>query len=617
MNLDLSKFKKIKDDKHSATFKHLQDQHEIRVAKNVLSPKMRNEISSAPLHLEDGGAVQAKSEGMAEERARSAAGYEPQFPDVGGQQPTIIINNGPQPNQGAVPAVQNNPSLDYLHGGPFGSDFDMNKFNLQNPAAPVSSKMEAIKNMDVEEKAKQAPLEHQAFAQKQEEQNQQQKRAEAIAYNQMAASRGLPPLPVPEAPAVQSPVPAQAEMPSEAPPQGAPQAPRGPNDPYGTEAYYNAYNQGLQEQKGGIEEAAKAESDLAQAQQPILQQAVQRQQEQIKNYENNYSALDKERQAFQKDIQDKHIDPQHYMNSLGVAGRVSTAIGLILGGMGGGITGQGNPALDYLNKQIANDIDAQKANIGKTENLLAANMKQFGNLQDATKMTQLMQIDIVKNQLAEAAAKSTDPLVKARAQQAMGQLDMQAAPIMSQMAMRRTLLGGMQSGQMDPSQVIRMIVPEGQQQAAYKEFGEAQSMSRAKDNILSAFDQLDKINTVGNRVTSPLQSVKQTKAIRDPLIAQLSKETAGRFTEADSQFLGTLFPAPGDSKETIDTKRNAILKLVTEKMNFPMLQSYGIKLGNSSTEQSRYGERGQKKIQLAPPVAPSKKSPMSQVAQEK
>jgi len=52
-----------------------------------------------------------------------------------------------------------------------------------------------------------------------------------------------------------------------------------------------------------------------------------------------------------------------------------------------------------LNRQIDRDIDAQKATLGRKESLLSANMRQFGNLHDATQMTKVMQTDIVSNQL--------------------------------------------------------------------------------------------------------------------------------------------------------------------------------------------------------------------------
>jgi hypothetical protein len=125
--------------------------------------------------------------------------------------------------------------------------------------------------------------------------------------------------------------------------------------------------------------------------------------------------LEQERQRLMRDLADGHIDPNHFMGSMDTSSKVTTAIGLILGGMGGGLTGQGNPVQAFLDKQIDRDIQAQQANLNKKESLLSANLKQFGNLRDATEMTRVMMMDGVKLGLQKAAAQAQDPIAKARA----------------------------------------------------------------------------------------------------------------------------------------------------------------------------------------------------------
>jgi hypothetical protein len=151
---------------------------------------------------------------------------------------------------------------------------------------------------------------------------------------------------------------------------------------------------------------------------------------------------------------------------MGTGGRIATAIGLILGGMGGGLTHQQNPALQFLNQQIDRDIDSQKQELGKKENLLNANLRQFGNLRDATDMTRVMQNDIVSMKLREAAAKAGTPAAAAAALKAAGDLDMQSAPIQAQMALRKTVMSSMGNVGQNPDQMgtmiqgMRMLSPE-------------------------------------------------------------------------------------------------------------------------------------------------------------
>lgn len=369
------------------------------------------------------------------------------------------------------------------------------------------------------------------------------------------------------------------------------------NDPYGTEAYYNAYEQGIGEQKAGLGLQAEAEADQAKREQAMLQDINHQQQQNLNNYQQHFSQLNQERQNFMDDINNQHIDPNHYMGSLSTAGRLQTAIGLIAGGMGGAFGG-GNSALQFLNNQIDRDINAQKANLGVKQTLLEANMRQFGNMRDALDMTRVMQMDMVGNQLKQAAAQAQSPLAKARLLQAAGQIDQQAAPVLSQIAMRKTLLGGMQSGRVQPSQVIRMIVPPAQQTQAYKELQTAQNMGNTRDNLLSAFDQAAKINTVAHRIGNPLQAGRQIHAILDPLFTQLSKDSAGRVTPQDIEMLSRFTPQAGDTAETTAVKRAQLAKFVAEKMHFPMLDAYGI----NAEASKRYLPNGQPRFQAAPPV---------------
>jgi hypothetical protein len=61
--------------------------------------------------------------------------------------------------------------------------------------------------------------------------------------------------------------------------------------------------------------------------------------------------------------QNASIDPENYVKNLGVSGKVATGIGLVLSGMGSGLTGQPNMAMQVLQNNINRDIDAQKQNI--------------------------------------------------------------------------------------------------------------------------------------------------------------------------------------------------------------------------------------------------------------
>lgn len=221
------------------------------------------------------------------------------------------------------------------------------------------------------------------------------------------------------------------EVPAPAAPAPAPQSPSAGEPPADI---MHAYKQ----EKAGIQQASAAQQKLGQEQEKHLTAQVQATSDLMQKYQSHVKQLDDERQALQDDIKNSHIDPSQYLGSQESGSRIATAIGLMLGGMGGG--GTSNLALDFVNKQIDRDIEAQKANLGKKENLLSANMKQYGNLRDATDMTKIMMNDIVSDQLKAAAAKAATPMAKADALKQLGQLEQQVAPIQQQMALRQMLV---------------------------------------------------------------------------------------------------------------------------------------------------------------------------------
>lgn len=597
MNIDLKKFKKISSDGVSTTLQH-PDGHQIKVAHSALSAKLRGKLAELPVHRAEGSPEPEMSQASAAELPQTVS------PEPQGNV-AVQINPNQAPPQEAPKENPNQARLRQLYN-----------INVARkaPVIPGTGDIDPMANLDSmwgsgpNEKPKDfdadawKQAESQLGEEQQTQQNVTQQRAEAIAQqNEVRARAGLPPLPMPQGmpqpPAQAQNVPAQAGGPT----QEQKQSNQG-YDPYGNEAYYQAYGKGLQEQKSGIFGQAAAEGKLAAAEGAAATAAAEKQQAAMDAYSSNMKELQDHMQAAIKDYSAGHINPNHYLENMDAGKKVRTAIGLILGGMGAGLTHSDNLAMKFLNDQINRDVAAQQAELGKKANLITANYHLMGNMTDATKMTQAMQMQMYAFDLKKAAAQIADPMAKARALQAAGQLDMQAAPVLSQIAMRRTMLQGMSQGNIDPSTVVRMIVPEKQQEAAYKELQDAQNQTKAKATALSSFDQLSHLATAGNYVTSPLQTSRQVAAIRDPLMAELGKEFAGKFTETDFGIMRTLFPAVGDDQNTLQRKRAQLEKMVSEKMNYPILQAHGISM-NQIGRGSRYNEQGQRKITLGEPIA--------------
>ncbi len=330
-----------------------------------------------------------------------------------------------------------------------------------------------------------------------------------IADNQARTAMGLQPLPVPNTPDGQ-------QIPG-SPTGNQPQDPSNinsllpkPQDPMaaGMDAQTGLMQKGYQNQLSGINKGAEAQGKLGEEQANLLNENIKSQTDAQAAYQKHYNDLETERQAHMTDIQNNQIDPTQYWNGdkngNGSHSKIASAIGMILAGFGG-VAGS-NSASQFLQYQMDQNINAQKQNLDSKQNLLAANLRQFGNLRDATDMTRLMQSDIIGNELKVAAAKAQSPLAKAAALQAAGQLQMQYAPLQQQMAMRQAMMnlannGGSPGSVEHMLSYMRMTNPE---QAKEMEARYVPGVGLASVPVPAAVrDQLvshQKLDSIGNDV---------------------------------------------------------------------------------------------------------------------
>lgn len=333
---------------------------------------------------------------------------------------------------------------------------------------------------------------------------------------------------------------------------------------------------GMNQEIQGIQAGAAAQSALGQASAKIEQAKQMQQQELMAQHQQNYMKLDQERMALQKDISDGHIDARRFINSKSDGGKIMTAIGIMLGGLGQGMARlSSNPAMDFLNKQIEQDIDAQKAELGKKQNLLAANEHQFGNLRDATNMTRVMMADQYITKLEEAKAKATTPMAKANADVAIGQLKQKYAPLQAQVAQSMTVRNALQEGKMSVAQAIPAIVPKEHQAEALKELGEVENAQKGAQQAEQAMREVAKLQSSGQRLGSPIQSNSKINAL-NLQIANIGKQLFGNMSEQELKMLKDSFIDYTDNPQTVETKIQNMKALMSKKNATPTLNAYGL-----------------------------------------
>lgn len=335
------------------------------------------------------------------------------------------------------------------------------------------------------------------------------------------------------------PPPAEERAPAEA----------APTQPMGEEQEMrNGY--GLMQQ--GLYDEAQAVGRQGRAESSALQLAAKQQQEQQQRFEEKYQQLNEQRAHFVQDLQDGHIEPNHYWSNLGTAGKVGTVVGLILGGLGAGPNGE-NQAINFFKDQINRDVKAQEFEMEKKNNLLKYNQQEFGNLHDATNMTRVMMADAIDLQLRKAAANAKDPMAQARLLQAAGQLQTHYAPLFQEaarkQALQHSIAAGTTSAYDQAAQQIALL-PEKQQDKAAESLGKIKELDGLNQEYLKSFQDIQSKFLNGTFSPSDRDSAVNI------LAGKLSHATAGRYNENEAhKLMESMLPSKTDiSKETIDNK---------------------------------------------------------------
>jgi hypothetical protein len=449
---------------------------------------------------------------------------------------------------------------------------------------------------------------------------------QAIQQNQIRAQLGQPPLPVPNVPDGPQ-IPGSMENP--------PANTTNPIDPSGQKAQtaaaaggtdpqdpYQMLQSGYQQQLQGIQGTSQAQQQQAQANSQVLQQAEQSKATALANYQGQYQDLEAERQNHIQDIRDGYIDPNKYWTGdaqgNGSHSKLAAGIGMILAGFNP--TNKPNAAIEFLKYNMDKNMDAQVKNLGAKESMLSANLRQFGNLKDATDMTKLMQSDIVQNELQQAASKAATPMAKAAALTAAGQLKTEDAPKFQEFAMRRAMMNMANNGTGDDQSIQHML---GYMQAVNPKAAEEMrgryvpGVGMASVNVPqdvrqqlvngqtlqnTAQDVLNYSHTHTNIIPgTPEYNVGVQKAailqqrIREGLLGTVFRESEKPLL---NQFVDNN-PAGAFKTISSDPKLRTILEANQAQMN-TLKSNYGFPTDKGAAVQPQYKWRGGKKYQKGP-----------------
>ncbi len=510
MNLDLKNFKRIGGDKQTTTLQHPKG-HQIVVKHSALPAAMKKQLESLPMH-----AAPAESPTATKDAQKGAKPVKPPkataMADGGGipggpGSPAIDPEKAKAMQKGVGPASNPDPKsasdawsnlksgLGLAKGGPVGpmnpklaeskkcphcghgdtmeQPTEASAYDAGGKVADPTANLPPAQADDPEHTDVQLPGGGNAYAQSAgvdpgtggtepfEVPSDPTGAAYATSYNDQKAHPLQPrtaDIPVPDA----TPPAPQEKAPDTTPPVDT-------TNPMAKGS--NTAIKGMQAEQGANSALATIADKQAKANQDYLDQAAAAQQENAGILRTAGEHFNQVHQATVDAINAGQIKPKDYIDKMSTGGKISTGIGLILGGMGQGLMrSKSNPALDFLNSQIDRNIEAQKANLGSQENLLSANMKQYQDVQTAVEATRMQETAIVQAHMNAMAGQYGGQIAAQNAIAANGAIDGKIGEMQNHLAMYQMLSQAQNSG--DPVRAVQglravgaMGMPGGEEMA--------------------------------------------------------------------------------------------------------------------------------------------------------
>jgi len=358
--LNLDGFKKIAEDKNSATLRHAKG-HEMRIAKSALSAQMKKELEALPIHkMADGGDITQQYQREMDDAASKGNGSKTNDDQgIGKAVQQYSDEHDFEPKQ-AIPAV--NVVGQYANGGAATSA------NQSGAMKENYNKKSGVKIRRFADGTPDAPVT--------QDTPDNTPDSSGMSQDQFAAAMN----------------------------SGAPQQPVQDMDDESPATVSDTTDN--DEQDGGDEDTSGTAATSAPVQQPTVpaQQAQPPVSPSVQPAANPQE-MDLHDQQYAADLAQGHITPKTmqdmFADPKNTLGKIGTIFGLIVGGAGAGLSHQQNLLAEMMNQTIQNDLDAQKASASNA--LTMYNLQNQHQLQQA----QIKQMGI-QNALAQAQTDLTN-----------------------------------------------------------------------------------------------------------------------------------------------------------------------------------------------------------------
>lgn len=227
----------------------------------------------------------------------------------------------------------------------------------------------------------------------------------------------------------------------------------------GAEKAYSTLTGGEKTEEAGATSAAAAQGAQAQAEARAMSAPIAAAQSTANSTPAHLARVQDEMNDVKSDLETGIIKPQDLFANQSTWGKIVSSLGLLLGGVGGGFTHQGNPALQIMQTIQQQDYDSQLQNSHVGENLLSHLQTEYDSAPRAAAGLQALQNTAMEWAVQKAALQSSDPIFKANAQKFIGDLQVQRAQALGNAEMQHSIVTG---GEATPNTFTgSMLMPKG------------------------------------------------------------------------------------------------------------------------------------------------------------
>jgi hypothetical protein len=193
---------------------------------------------------------------------------------------------------------------------------------------------------------------------------------------------------------------------------------------------------GVQQERAEAQiESMQIEADAAGRAKAIEEGYLAKQQQKMAARQSYVAEATRKRDTAQEQFLAMEVDPDRYWQSQEAPAKIAKGIGVLLSGLGSGLQGGGpNLAIEHINQAIANDIDAQKANIAKAgrgiemlDGAMARYQQEFENDALAENAAYQTSLRVVGQEVAQLAVSAKQADVRQSLEELSAQLKAQEA----------------------------------------------------------------------------------------------------------------------------------------------------------------------------------------------